>query len=445
MAPHQRALFRGGRERAPPSLESTRHREKLARERAPTLGFHWWTGSTIMTLECQVCGFTCGTSAALARHCERTGHDAGVDSRAASSESPVTESGNQSNAQQRCPHVGDMRCGCSKYRILGVPANVSAVELRDSFKALSLEWHPDRTASADWRAAHQGVTTEAAAEEFKKVRRAYEQLRARVEHRGPRGCPSAGAPSALIAATKANDIQRVRSLLAEMGSDDAELHALDEDGMDALAWACRARAHDLVELLLAAGQTGGPAQRGERDGATEEPTSGAATSLTTTALALDAVPALWAAAAGGSAEVVSMVLAADGDRRRVAHAVNAKEPLLGHASLHAAADRGHSDVVRRLLAALADVALTDARGYSALSVACFKGHTETVRLLLDARADVAHVAEGDTPLDLASRRGRVETVRLLLARGAKVTQRGVAQAKAKGHDEVLALLTAASL
>eukprot|EP00966_Prymnesium_polylepis_P171014 3953113-Prymnesium_polylepis.1 len=101
-----------------------------------------------------------------------------------------------------------------------------------------------------------------------------------------------------------------------------------------------------------------------------------------------------------------------------------------------------SQVVCQLLAASADVHATDHRGYSALSVASFKGHTEVVRALCDAKADVHWRAQGDTPLALASRRGREATVQLLLERGAAVEPRCVEQARGKGHDGVVAMLRA---
>ena len=380
--------------------------------------------------ECLVCGFTCGTDGALERHMARTRH------------APPAPS----STDPRCPHVGQPTCGCSKYRILGLSAaHLSVVGLREALRKLSLEWHPDRTATENWRSAHPGIGVHEATEEFKRIRSAYEALMPIAEAR-ERGGARAAASIPLHEAVKSGDIMRVKSLV-ERFADSAELFALDDGGMDALGWACRRGHGEIVSLLLPLWR----AQEAERfDAASAPPVDGGGSlPLSSTAIACESVPTLWAAAAGGNAEVVSLMMTpnmATGGRSnkegvRGGCDVNAKEPMLGHSSLHAASDRGHVDVVRVLLRSAADVHAMDSRGYSALSVACFKGHAEVVRLLLDAQANMAHEAEGDSPLALASRRGRVDVVRMLLQRGAPKEEWARAQAEAKGHVEVVALLS----
>ena len=414
--------------------------------------------------ECLQCGFSCGTLLAFQRHAERSGHQTNFDIHAAAKPSQKknaqpTQTQNaaaaESSAQQhtdiaRCNHIGTERCGCSKYHVLGVRASITEHELRDALKRLTLEWHPDRTLTAAWQEAHPGVTTAAAAEEFKKIRRAYEQLVPLVALRSGGGhgnAAPADAPHPLIDAVKAGPLAAVRDLLDAIGDEAAAVTALDAGGMDALSWACRLGRTQIVELLLerrhqlqaeseslpSGGGGGGTMYAGSPDSTESH--------ISSTALALETVPSLWAAAAGGDGAIVSMLLgshAAAG--RQVAMAVNEQEPLLKHSGLHTAADRGHAAVVAQLLQAAADVTAVDGRGYSALSVASFKGHTAVVEQLLDANADVTLIAEGDAPLTLACRRGRLEVARLLLRRGATADGRCVAQARAKGHDDILELL-----
>lgn len=389
---------------------------------------------------CAECGFSCGTMSALQKHLDRTQHASLHDA-------------SLTSAAERCVHLGSGTCGCSKYQILGVPRAVSLDVLRATMKRLQLEWHPDRSRTAAWRAAHPGISVEQCTAEFQRLQEAFSQVELQVAARreGAQDCAPCSLP--LIDAAKNGHCSLVRELLGDEPS--AQLHSLDEGGMDALSWACRLGHQEIASVLLEAKQReakhradghGGTANAAtsrliRASDASGSPSSTAA--LSSTALAIDAVPALWAAAASGDASIVSMVLsqAHGGGTVDMAAAVNEKESLLGHSSLHAAADRGHADVVRNLLSAAADVTATDRRGYSALSVASFKGHAPVVTLLLGANANIEHVAEGDPPLALACRRGRLEVAKLLLSRGARPDTRCVEQAQAKGHDAVVGLLS----
>jgi hypothetical protein len=91
---------------------------------------------------------------------------------------------------------------------------------------------------------------------------------------------------------------------------------------------------------------------------------------------------------------------------------------LGHA-LIAAASRGETTEVQRLLAAGASVAARDGSGRTALLVATHGSHVETARALIAAGADVnAKDDIQDSPYLYAGAEGRLEILRLTLANGA---------------------------
>ena len=101
---------------------------------------------------CAVCGFSCGTAAALEKHAARCGHAITTPTAA-----------DMQTSLARCPHIGDPHCACSKFRILGLPSiKATPHDLQEAMKRLSLEWHPDRTRSATWQEKHRGVTMEMA-------------------------------------------------------------------------------------------------------------------------------------------------------------------------------------------------------------------------------------------------------------------------------------------
>jgi len=90
-----------------------------------------------------------------------------------------------------------------------------------------------------------------------------------------------------------------------------------------------------------------------------------------------------------------------------------------------AADRGHVEIVRRLLETDTEVDHVNNLGWTALLEAIILGdggprHTEVVRLLVGAGADV-NLADGDdiTPLAHARDRGHEEIVAILEAAGAR--------------------------
>ena len=92
--------------------------------------------------------------------------------------------------------------------------------------------------------------------------------------------------------------------------------------------------------------------------------------------------------------------------------------------LLAFAEAGYADNAMALLEAGADVNYRSPLGATPLASAASNGHTEVVRVLLKARAEVnkAGNTDGETPLHLAADRGHTEVMLLLLAAGADVNQ-----------------------
>ena len=97
----------------------------------------------------------------------------------------------------------------------------------------------------------------------------------------------------------------------------------------------------------------------------------------------------------------------------------------GGTALIPAAHHGHPETVRILLATAIDKDHVNKLGWTALLEAIILGdggptHTEIVRSLVEARANVNRAdREGVTPLRHARQRGFAEMVRILEARGAK--------------------------
>lgn len=101
------------------------------------------------------------------------------------------------------------------------------------------------------------------------------------------------------------------------------------------------------------------------------------------------------------------------------------------------------EAVKLLLSEGANVNGQDAAGNTALMGTCFKGFTEIAQLLLEHGAGV-NIKNGDgaSALAFAINFDQVEVARLLLQNGAVVddsTKGMIAQARAKGNQEMLAL------
>lgn len=90
----------------------------------------------------------------------------------------------------------------------------------------------------------------------------------------------------------------------------------------------------------------------------------------------------------------------------------------GHSALYSAAKNGHTDCVRLLLNADAQVDAADRNGFTPLCAAAAQGHYKCVELLTAYDADINHTADGgQTPLYLACKNGNKECIKLLLEAG----------------------------
>nr|Q00PJ1.1 RecName: Full=Cortactin-binding protein 2; Short=CortBP2 [Atelerix albiventris]AAY88986.1 cortactin-binding protein 2 [Atelerix albiventris] len=90
----------------------------------------------------------------------------------------------------------------------------------------------------------------------------------------------------------------------------------------------------------------------------------------------------------------------------------------GHSALYSAAKNGHTDCVRLLLNAQAQVNAADKNGFTPLCAAAAQGHFKCIELLIANDANINHAADGgQTPLYLACKNGNNECIKLLLGAG----------------------------
>src|SRR5699024_2271659 len=116
--------------------------------------------------------------------------------------------------------------------------------------------------------------------------------------------------------------------------------------------------------------------------------------------------ALLMACAAGSLEVVNLLIKAGADIE-----LGANTPLIE------AAQEGHYPIVERLLQADAIINATNSSGDTALALAAENGHIDIVRLLIACGADVDGSSQkigGRTALMKAVQAGRLEIVSLLI-------------------------------
>jgi ankyrin repeat protein len=78
-----------------------------------------------------------------------------------------------------------------------------------------------------------------------------------------------------------------------------------------------------------------------------------------------------------------------------------------------AAQQGHTEAVKLLLAAKASVDAANKDGWTPLYIAARKGHTEAIKLLLAANADPTKEVQGWTALAIADRNGHKDIAALL--------------------------------
>lgn len=193
---------------------------------------------------------------------------------------------------------------------------------------------------------------------------------------------------ALITAAGAGDTGTVRRLLAEGVSVDAA----DGDGVTALIAAAYRDHFEIARLLVQAG-----ADVNRQDGNRHS--------------------AFLIATSEGYMDLLQLTLGARADVHRT-------DSYHG-TGLIRAADRGHVEIVRELLKTPMNVDHVNRLGWTALLEAIILGdggpkHTEVVRLLVDAGADVNLGDDaGVTPLAHARRRNFTDIAKILEAKGAR--------------------------
>ncbi|KAJ9456445.1 hypothetical protein DIPPA_11962 [Diplonema papillatum] len=121
-------------------------------------------------------------------------------------------------------------------------------------------------------------------------------------------------------------------------------------------------------------------------------------------------------------------------------------------ALHKTSQKGHSKVIKELIAAGADVHVLDISGWTALHRASYKGLLEVVKELIAAGADV-HVQhkDGRTALHRASHNGHLQVVKELISAGADISMKDIfgmtaaMYAKDFGHRNVVKELDIATI
>ncbi|MDR0221360.1 MAG: ankyrin repeat domain-containing protein [Lachnospiraceae bacterium] len=190
----------------------------------------------------------------------------------------------------------------------------------------------------------------------------------------------------LIKAVEKGDIEAVKQLLAQ----GAYIHAQDREGKCALVAAAYKNNLEIVDLLIAAG-----ADVNMKDDSLQS--------------------AYLIATSDGYVELLKKTLAAGAD-------ILCTDSYNG-TGLIRAADRGHVEVVRELLKTKIRVNHVNRIGWTALHEAIILGdggarHTEVVRMLVEAGADVNLPDKEGTPLAHAKSQGFAEIVRILEGAGA---------------------------
>lgn len=219
----------------------------------------------------------------------------------------------------------------------------------------------------------------------------------------------------------------------------------DSLGRTPLHWAAVNGDIEIVQLLLAHGAN--PEHTDTNDHTPLELALEYGNCPAVDALMVDAdfeIPGKWLemATIGGHISVVKLLLARGVNANPLCDITTYGSPL------HAAAYRGHEELVSLLLHAKANVNYVSEEFGTALQFAAFAGNVAVVKLLLDSNADPnSSTTRHGTALQSAAQRGSVEIVQELILRGADVMAPpsetlGTAMylAKTAGHENVEAIL-----
>lgn len=193
---------------------------------------------------------------------------------------------------------------------------------------------------------------------------------------------AAEANMELISAAARGDVETVKSLLTQ----GANVDASDESGVTPLIAAAYGNHVETAQVLIEAGADVNRQDRTQQS-------------------------AYLIATSEGYLALLELTLAAGAD-------VHSLDSYNG-TGLIRAADRGHVEIIEALLETDINVDHVNRLGWSAMLEAIILGdggprHTEVVRLLVDAGADI-HLADGNgvTPLEHARRRGYEDIVAIL--------------------------------
>src|SRR5215831_16149642 len=198
----------------------------------------------------------------------------------------------------------------------------------------------------------------------------------------------------LVDAVKNQDVQQVRALLGQH----ADVNVRSEDGSTALLWAAHWNDLQTAELLVRAGAD-----------------ANVANDFRMTPLSQGCTNA--------SSALVDLLLKAG---------ANPNTPIAtGETPVMTCARTGNAEAVRMLLVHGADVNATEpAQHQTAAMWAAAERHTQVLRTLIEANADLkAHTKAGFTPLHFAARVGDVESARMLLDAGVDVNIRYAREAE----------------
>ena len=222
----------------------------------------------------------------------------------------------------------------------------------------------------------------------------------------------------LIEAARNQDAAAVRALLSQK----ADAKARANDGSTALLWAAHWNDTATADLLLAAG-----ADPNAVNDFGMTPLSQACTNsspaLVHALLKAGAKPnlaidtgetPLMTCAKTGNVEAVKLLI-------EYGAAVDAKEPAQNQTALMWAAAERHTDVVKALIDAHADLTAASKQGFTAIHFAARIGDLDTVKLLLASGVDVNILTAGNigyTPLLVATMRGQIDLALYLLDHGA---------------------------